>query len=87
MQSITDGTASDTSGGQTLRKMTTLSCVGSLAKNLPAYVRNPPIEAAVFAWGVAEDGQLVLHTCWSECTVFLGCVVCYATNATPSMKC
>lgn len=26
---------------------------------LAAYVRQPPIEAVVFGWGVAEDGQLV----------------------------
>lgn len=45
MQQITDGAQSDTSGAQTLRKTTTMPCVGSLTRNLPAYVRNPPIEA------------------------------------------
>lgn len=59
-----DGALSDTSGGQSLRKTTTMPCVGCLTRNLPVYVRNPPIEAAVFAWGVAEDGQLV--SCLSQ---------------------
>lgn len=36
------------------------SPVGHLCKNLPVYVRKPPIEAVVFAWGVNEDGQLGL---------------------------
>ena len=31
---------------------------GSLCRGLPRYVRQPPIEAVVFAWGVNEDGQL-----------------------------
>ena len=56
---LADGSLSDTSGAQSSRKAATQTCVGSLTRSLPAYVRNPPIEAAVFAWGVAEDGQLV----------------------------
>jgi hypothetical protein len=32
---------------------------GSLLVGLPAYVSDPPIEAVCFAFGVAEDGQLV----------------------------
>lgn len=35
------------------------SDVGRLQKDVPSYVREPPIEAVVFGWGVAEDGQLV----------------------------
>lgn len=31
---------------------------GSLSRGLPRYVRQPPIEAVVFAWGVNEDGQI-----------------------------
>eukprot|EP00884_Botryococcus_braunii_P004691 jgi/Botrbrau1/14222/Bobra.0254s0011.1 len=38
------------------------SDVGRLAKDVPSYVREPPIEAVVFGWGVAEDGQLGLDT-------------------------
>ncbi|KAK9819733.1 hypothetical protein WJX72_001724 [[Myrmecia] bisecta] len=34
------------------------SSVGILCRNVPAYVREPPIEAVVFGWGVSEDGQL-----------------------------
>lgn len=35
----------------------------SLCNDLPDYVRNPPIEAVAFSWGVAEDGQLVGISC------------------------
>ena len=35
------------------------SSVGSLCADLPNFVTAPPIEAVVFGWGVAEDGQLV----------------------------
>ena len=45
MQQITDGAQSDTPEAHSLRKTTTLPCVGCLTRNLPAYVRNPPIEA------------------------------------------
>lgn len=31
---------------------------GALCRKLPKYVRSPPVEAVVFAWGVNEDGQL-----------------------------
>jgi hypothetical protein len=62
---LADGSMSDTSGAQSSRKAATQTCVGSLTRSLPAYVRNPPIEAAVFAWGVAEDGQLV--RCCLQC--------------------
>lgn len=41
----------------TLKRQT--SSVGSLCFDLPNFVTNPPIEAVVFGWGVAEDGQLV----------------------------
>lgn len=34
------------------------SSVGSLCADLPNFVTAPPIEAVVFGWGVAEDGQL-----------------------------
>jgi len=34
------------------------SSVGSLYAELPSFVTAPPIEAVVFGWGVAEDGQL-----------------------------
>ena len=36
-----------------------VSSVGSLCRQLPPYVQQPPIEAVVFGWGVNEDGQLV----------------------------
>ncbi|KAK9811056.1 hypothetical protein WJX73_009758 [Symbiochloris irregularis] len=36
--------------------------VASLCTELPAYVRNPPIETVTFGWGVNEDGQLGLDT-------------------------
>ena len=56
MQQITDGAQSDTSAAQSLRKTTTMPCVGSLTRNLPAYVRNPPIEAVrPVAWRVNKD--------------------------------
>ena len=42
----------------TMKRQT--SSVGSLCFDLPNFVTNPPIEAVVFGWGVAEDGQLVL---------------------------
>jgi hypothetical protein len=32
--------------------------VGALCRKLPQYVKTPPVEAVVFAWGVNEDGQL-----------------------------
>ncbi len=35
------------------------SSVGSHCADLPNFVTAPPIEAVVFGWGVAEDGQLV----------------------------
>ena len=35
------------------------SSVGSHCTDLPSFVTAPPIEAVVFGWGVAEDGQLV----------------------------
>lgn len=38
------------------------SSVGSLCADLPSFVTAPPIEAVVFGWGVAEDGQLGLDT-------------------------
>jgi hypothetical protein len=30
---------------------------GAMWRSLPAVVRQPPVEAVVFAWGVCEDGQ------------------------------
>eukprot|EP00197_Chlamydomonas_leiostraca_P014556 CAMPEP_0202864320 /NCGR_PEP_ID=MMETSP1391-20130828/4611_1 /ASSEMBLY_ACC=CAM_ASM_000867 /TAXON_ID=1034604 /ORGANISM="Chlamydomonas leiostraca, Strain SAG 11-49" /LENGTH=825 /DNA_ID=CAMNT_0049544055 /DNA_START=66 /DNA_END=2539 /DNA_ORIENTATION=+ len=33
---------------------------GSLCRNLPKYIRQPPIEAVVFAWGTNEDRALGL---------------------------
>lgn len=33
--------------------------MGCLCDNLPDFVKEPPVEAVVFGWGVAEDGQLV----------------------------
>ena len=45
----------------TLKRQT--SSVGSLCFDLPNFVTHPPIEAVVFGWGVAEDGQLVLDLC------------------------
>ena len=41
---------------------TQTSSVGSLCFDLPNFVTNPPIEAVVFGWGVAEDGQLVCRS-------------------------
>jgi hypothetical protein len=35
---------------------------GILCAAIPRYARQPPIEAAVFAWGVSEDRQLGLDT-------------------------
>lgn len=35
---------------------------GILCAVIPRYARQPPIEAAVFAWGVSEDRQLGLDT-------------------------
>eukprot|EP00798_Chlamydomonas_sp_ICE-L_P002659 gene2659-17125_t len=47
--------------GSAIGDLADITCpVGSLCRNLPRYVRNPPIEAVVFAWGVNEDGQLGL---------------------------
>ncbi len=42
-----------------IQGQTKLHKTGSLCERLPGYVLNPPIEAVVFSWGVAEDGQLV----------------------------
>jgi hypothetical protein len=53
------GGARPSTGSRDLTKVA--SGVGGLTKDLPNYVRNPPIEAVVFGWGVAEDGQLVCH--------------------------
>mmetsp|Transcript_13602 Transcript_13602/g.29116 ORF Transcript_13602/g.29116 Transcript_13602/m.29116 type:complete len:631 (-) Transcript_13602:438-2330(-) len=39
-----------------------VSPVGYLCNQLPRYVREPPIEAVVFAWGVNEDGQLGIQS-------------------------
>lgn len=36
------------------------SPVGALCARLPDYVKHPPIETVVFAWGVNEDRQLGL---------------------------
>ena len=33
--------------------------MGCLCDDLPDFVKDPPVEAVVFGWGVAEDGQLV----------------------------
>ena len=30
-----------------------------MCRSVPEHVRFPPVEAVVFGWGVAEDGQLV----------------------------
>jgi hypothetical protein len=53
------GDARQSTGSRELTKVA--SDVGGLTKDMPNYVRNPPIEAVVFGWGVAEDGQLVRH--------------------------
>jgi len=37
-------------------------CAGSLARKFPGFVKQPPVESVVFAWGVNEDGQLGLDS-------------------------
>jgi hypothetical protein len=61
------------------------SDVGRLAKDVPSYVREPPIEAVVFGWGVAEDGQLV--SVWStSITKSKFCILGCALNGLVSGK-
>jgi hypothetical protein len=40
--------------------MADYEAAGILCSVVPRYARQPPIEAAVFAWGVSEDRQLGL---------------------------
>jgi hypothetical protein len=49
--------------------------VGSLSRDLPSYVNNPPVESVVFGWGTNEDGQLVRSFLSPACCMRVACEV------------